>query len=209
MSTHNPYSPEFNYSEYSLEKLDEMLSDVLNCEETPPEDIYDTIIKCLDSNIEYHKTHFDRSTKVLSLLKGYRSVDFDESYDGWDYDAAGAKFPPVTEATKKDWADFWEESYYPEEYSKEQIRKFELKERDYETKRAQLDAQISRNDPDRISFQNGWVYESPDGGKTVTKRRPGSTEKYPVNYATYHGQSVGECPPGTICINGECCDLDA
>ena len=40
--------------------------------------------------------------------------------------------------------------------------------------------QISRNDPNRIDYKDPWVYESPDGGKTITKRKPGSLEKYPI-----------------------------
>ena len=39
------------------------------------------------------------------------------------------------------------------------------------------DPVVSRNDSNRLKYEDGWVYESPDGGKTVTKRRPGSLEK--------------------------------
>jgi hypothetical protein len=59
------------------------------------------------------------------------------------------------------WNDFWEENYYPEEHS----------EHYYE---------YDRNDPTRLKYEDGWVYESPDGGKTVTKRKVGSTEKIVV-----------------------------
>jgi hypothetical protein len=59
------------------------------------------------------------------------------------------------------WNDFWEENYYPEEHSENY--------HDY-----------SRNDPTRLKYEDGWVYESPDGGKTVTKRKVGSTEKIVV-----------------------------
>ena len=34
-----------------------------------------------------------------------------------------------------------------------------------------------------------------------------SLEDNPLASATYHGQPVTECPPGTIYCNGECCDL--
>lgn len=37
-----------------------------------------------------------------------------------------------------------------------------------------------RNDSTRLNCEAGWVYESPDGGKTVTKRKVGSTEKIVV-----------------------------
>jgi hypothetical protein len=39
------------------------------------------------------------------------------------------------------------------------------------------DKEISRNDSTRLKHEDGWVYESPDGGKTVTKRKVGTTEK--------------------------------
>jgi hypothetical protein len=42
------------------------------------------------------------------------------------------------------------------------------------------DETIDRNDPVRLAYERGWVYESPDNGKTVTKRRVGETQKYPV-----------------------------
>lgn len=106
---------------------------------------------------------------------------------------------------KKSWVDFWEETYYPEEHKKEQYteeeldamceaaasqqekdkcREYNLREAEYYNKRAQLDAeynkmqeQVSRNDPNRLKYEEGWVYESTDRGKTVTRRRVGSLEK--------------------------------
>ena len=50
------------------------------------------------------------------------------------------------------WNSFWEDNYYQ-------------------------DYMISRNDPTRLKYESGWVYESPNGGKTITKRKVGSTEK--------------------------------
>jgi hypothetical protein len=107
MST-NPNSSDFSYKKYSLEQLDNWVHDALNCEDLTPQDIYDTIVKCVDDSVEYHKMHLTKSIELLSLLKGHREVDF-------DYSATGEKFPSTT---NKDWVDFWEETYYPEEYKK-------------------------------------------------------------------------------------------
>jgi hypothetical protein len=107
MST-NPNSSDFSYKKYSLEQLDNWVHDALNCEDLTPQDIYDTIVKCVDDSVEYHKKHLTKSIELLSLLKGHREVDF-------DYSATGEKFPSTT---NKDWVDFWEETYYPEEYKK-------------------------------------------------------------------------------------------
>ena len=221
MNSNDPRSSDFSYRKYSLEHLENWLHDALDCEDLTSQDVYETIVKCIDETIDHHKKYLTKSTEILSLLKGHRSVDFDETYDGWDYDAAGAKFPPVTEATKRDWVDFWEETYYPEEHKqyteeemdamcerastendKEKCREYNLREAEYYNQRAKLDAeteaikaaggyewtpdpQVSRNDSTRLKYENGWVYESPDGGKTVTKRRPGSLEKTVVKADGY------------------------
>lgn len=50
------------------------------------------------------------------------------------------------------WNSFWEENYHQEDM-------------------------ISRNDPTRLKYESGWIYESPNRGKTITKRKVGSTEK--------------------------------
>ena len=209
--TSAPLSSDFSYKKYSLEQLDNWVHDALRCEDLTPQDIYDTILKCVDDSVEYHKEHLNRSIELLSLLKGQRSVDF-------DYTELDEKFPS---ATQKDWNDFWEETYYPEEHKqyteeemdamcerastendKEKCREYNLREAEYYNQRAKLDAeteaikaaggyewtpdpQVSRNDSTRLKYENGWVYESPDGGKTVTKRRPGSLEKTVVKADGY------------------------
>ena len=74
------------------------------------------------------------------------------------------------------WNDFWEENYYPEEYNETLQKEIEeiRKEGGYEWT---PDPEVSRNDSTRLKYEGGWIYESPDGGKTVTKRKVGSTEK--------------------------------
>jgi len=37
--------------------------------------------------------------------------------------------------------------------------------------------EISRNDPNRLDYKDGYIYESPDEGKTVYARKPGDTQK--------------------------------
>lgn len=51
--------------------------------------------------------------------------------------------------------------------------------------------EISRNDSNRLKYEEGWIYESPDGGKTVTKRKVGSLEKTIVKA---DGYSTSEKP---------------
>jgi len=92
-------SSDFSYKKYSLEQLDNWVNDALNCEDLTPQDIYNTIVKCVDESVEYHKKYLTKSTELLSLLKGQQNLSEN-----------------VKEANNYDWVDFWEENYYPEEY---------------------------------------------------------------------------------------------
>ena len=132
--TSNPLSSDFSDKKYSLEQLDNWVNDAVNCEDLTPQDIYDTIIKCVDESVKYHKKYYTKSVELLSLLKGHRPVDF--------------------ETTQSDWNDFWEEQtvisqHYSEEdlnamcdaaEEKEKCREYNLREAEYYTKRAELDA---------------------------------------------------------------------
>jgi len=133
--TSNPLSSDFSYKKYSLEQLDNWVHDALNCEDLTPQDIYDTIVKCVDESVECHKKYLTKSIELLSLLKGNRPVNFD--------------------TTQKDWVDFWEEAYYPEEHKqyteeemdamcdaasdKEKCREYNMREAEYYDKRAKVD----------------------------------------------------------------------
>ena len=123
MNSNDPRSSDFSYKKYSLEQLDNWVNDALNCEDLTPQDIYETIVNVVDESVEYHKKYLTKSVELLSLLKGHRpTVDFGVGNDEpWEYDAAGGKFPKTEgnitlQATEKDWVDFWEETYYPEEH---------------------------------------------------------------------------------------------
>ena len=134
MNSNDPRSSDFSYKKYSLEQLDNWVNDALNCEDLTPEDIYDTIVNVVDKSIEYHKKYLTKSIDLLSLLKGHRPVNFD--------------------VTDKDWENFWEEqdqisqNYTEEELNamcdaaedKEKCREYNLREAEYYTKRAELDA---------------------------------------------------------------------
>ena len=135
-------SSDFSYKKYSLEQLDNWVNDALNCEDLTPQDIYNTIVKCVDESVEYHKKYLTKSTELLSLLKGQQNLSEN-----------------VKEATNYDWVDFWEENYYPEEshhYTEEELdamcdaaaeqeekdkcREYNLREAEYYNQRAKLDA---------------------------------------------------------------------
>ena len=70
--------------------------------------------------------------------------------------------------------------------------------------------QISRNDPDRIDYKEPWVYESPDGGETITKRKPGSLEKYPVtrDEINEHYKNLGNATNASTSVNESLTDAE-
>ena len=131
--TSNPLSSDFSYKKYSLEQLDNWVNDALNCEDLSPQDIYETIVKCVDESVEYHKKYLTKSIELLSLLKGHR--------------------PNVFDASAHEFDDFWYEQdeisqHYTEEDlnsmcdaadEKEKCREYNLREAEYYNKRAQLD----------------------------------------------------------------------
>jgi len=130
-TSNDPRSIDFNYEKYSLKKLDEWVNDALNCGDLAPQDIYDTIVKCVDDSVEYHKKHLTRNIELLSLLKGNPPSDYIEHYET----------TPFSEASEKDWVDFWETI----EETPDKVREYELKEREYERQRAMLDAQNNKS----------------------------------------------------------------
>jgi len=101
--TSNPLSSDFSYKKYSLEQLDNWVNDAVNCEDLTPQDIYDTVLRCVEESVKYHKKYYTKSVELLSLLKGHREVDFDAS-------------------------------------TKDKEREYNLREAEYYTKRAELDA---------------------------------------------------------------------
>jgi len=140
-------SSDFSYKKYSLEQLDNWVNDALNCEDLTPQDIYNTIVKCVDESVEYHKKYLTKSTELLSLLKGQQNLSEN-----------------VKEANNYDWVDFWEENYYPEEYKysteeeldamcdaaaeqeeKDKCREYNLREAEYYNQRAKLDADYKKS----------------------------------------------------------------
>jgi len=157
MNSNDPRSSDFSYKKYSLEQLDNWVNDAVNCEDLTPQDIYDTVIKCVDSSVEYHKKYLTKSIELLSLLKGHRNVDLNP--------------------TDKDWENFWEEDYSSEESpeyteevldamcaaaaEKEKCREYNLREAEYYDKRAKLDASYAQMIADgyQMTDDGFWIKE--------------------------------------------------
>jgi len=87
-----PVLSDKTYKKYVLEHLENWVHDAITTEDVTSQEVYDVVVKCIETNVKYHKDNFDKNAELLSLLKGHRSNVFD--------------------ATPKDWKDFW---YAPEE----------------------------------------------------------------------------------------------
>ena len=158
------------------------------------------LLYAVDEYLQYYLQEFDEKFKKAWKETVVAQKPVDDGMRPWghsdleyqiadnkkyDYTATGEKFPRACDRDdpspecKKDWVDFWEETYYPEEYDSRLSEEIESIRQSggYEWT---PDPEVSRNDPTRLKYEDGWVYESPDGGKTVTKRKVGSTEKIVV-----------------------------
>lgn len=69
---------DYDYKNYSLEKLSEFLRDALQTEATPTE-IHETIVKTLKKEIEYHDVCKRQAQNILDLMQNdnlYKTADF-------------------------------------------------------------------------------------------------------------------------------------
>lgn len=98
-----------DYKKYSLEQLDNWIHDVMNVDDLTPKEIYDTIVSCVQDNVDYHKKHLEKGAKLLSLMKGQHHDDLYKEI--------------IRAASDKDWDDFWnfpDESKFLSENMEEQ-----------------------------------------------------------------------------------------
>ena len=59
---------DFDYKKYSLEKLEDWLHDAMSSAEASPEEIYATILESVTENVQYYKSGYERSLKLLKLM---------------------------------------------------------------------------------------------------------------------------------------------
>ena len=79
----DPRSSDFVYKDYSLEQLDNWISDALNNELLTAQEIYDSIIKSVKDSVKYHKKELDRSKQLLCLMSENKSSICEATNDDW------------------------------------------------------------------------------------------------------------------------------
>ena len=112
---------DFDYKKYSLEKLETWMRDALTAAEATPNEIYDIIRGVVEEEYHYFKYQTGRCNDLLALINGNRIIQevtaTGELWDKEDAILSCDKDDPSPEC-KKNWVDFWEETYYPEEHKK-------------------------------------------------------------------------------------------
>jgi hypothetical protein len=146
---------DFDYKKYSLKQLKEWVDNAVLSSEATPQEIYDVIKETVDENYYYFKHHTSRCYELLALLNGNGAGHIEayddyvkevlserEYYEGKDdgmrpwghsdleYQIANESLSCDKDDTSPEckgaWNDFWEENYYPEEYEKGKVKKWQL-----------------------------------------------------------------------------------
>ena len=132
-----PVLSDKTYKKYVLEHLENWVHDAITTDDVTAQEVYDIFIKCIDDNVKYHKSNFDKNAELLSLLKGHRPSVFDASaheFENFWYDSESS--PEYTEEVLDAMCDAAAD--------KEKCREYNLREAEYYTKRAELDAEHER-----------------------------------------------------------------
>ncbi len=79
----------FDYKEFSLKNLKDVLGEVIDQDDCNPEEIARSIIDACESNIDYHLNKVSKAAETIAKLKGLLSEN------------------KITAADDKDWEDFW------------------------------------------------------------------------------------------------------
>ena len=79
----------FDYKEFSLNNLRDVLGEVIDQDDCNPEEIAQSIIDACETNIDYHLKAVSKAAETIAKLKGLLSEN------------------KITEATPSDWDDFW------------------------------------------------------------------------------------------------------
>jgi len=79
----------FDYKEFSLKNLQNVLGEIIDQDDCNPEEIARSIIDACEANIDYHLKAVSKAAETIANLKGL------------------LKENKITEATPTDWDDFW------------------------------------------------------------------------------------------------------
>jgi len=174
---------DFNYKNYSLEKLEEWVHDALSCGDASPHEIYSVVRKVVQDEYNYHKEQSQKCLGLLELLSGHRPVSFDD-LENQDKILSCDKNDPSPEC-KGAWNDFWEN------VDENNSREYNLREAEYYNKRAELDISNSSSNYEKSKYyydytRNDLNRKNPFSDKVVKWQLPVEvdevTEEYFVSF---------------------------
>lgn len=70
------------YKDYSMEKLDEWIHDVLSNDQVDSVEIYDVIKKCIQQNIDYHQKQLNKCKSLMEMINNESCFFFNTNYGG-------------------------------------------------------------------------------------------------------------------------------
>ena len=139
------------YDDYALNMLSEWVKESMESPNTPQQ-VYETIVRTVREKRDYHQSCYKHSVKLLELLKGGMTPMPEQSVTSY----GGTDSSPEA---LRNWEDFWHSpektGSWESNYTKEEEREIELKEREYERKRAIRDAQ-DKNEVEQIRKEGGY-----------------------------------------------------
>ena len=129
---------DFDYTNYSLSKLDEWVNDAITCSEASPQEVYDTIKKAVQENFDSYQKTTERCRELLELLNGHQPIEnYEPSMPPWGHSDLeyGLANPTLTQdrnsnfpgenticestntslACKTSWNSFWEDDVIKED----------------------------------------------------------------------------------------------
>ena len=136
-----PVLSDKTYKKYVLEHLENWVHDAITTDDVTAQEVYGVIVKCIEINVEHHKDNLDKNVELLSLLKGNRNIDLNPDGKDW-HDFWESYEEPSTQYTEEEMNAMCEHA--ATENDKEKCREYNLREAEYYTKRAELDAEDER-----------------------------------------------------------------
>ena len=139
------------YDDYALSMLSEWVKESMESPNTPQQ-VYETIVRTVREKRDYHQSCYKHSVKLLELLKCGMTPMPEQSVTSY----GGTDSSPEA---LRNWEDFWHSpektGSWESNYTKEEEREIEMKEREYERKRAIRDAQ-DKNEVEQIRKEGGY-----------------------------------------------------
>ena len=101
-----------SYADQRRDRLSDVIGDYLSDGTMSAKDIYNEIVSEVQSWIDYHEKELNKSIKFKGLIK--HKVDLAQRKNLYEEICLNER---VSEASSKDWEDFWSESEDPVQHS--------------------------------------------------------------------------------------------